>query len=412
VPNLFNVSLRLGPLSKEQAGRAIRDPIGRYNASNKAPVEDYETIAEPILHDLGDAVDPTILQIVMHELWERCQKKRKLLAKDYEAAGRVEGILDTHLKKRLKDANQEIAARVLPHLVTPTGAKIAHSVADLAAFTKTDADKLTEVMEQLAEGSKRVLRKVGKLPGHGESQCYEIYHDRLATGIMKWVKDYKDEQERTKVQKIFKDEEVRLSENERVLRHALERAERARDILLARDLVRQAEEQFGLGHDELSALLVLYAVAACSALSRETRILVYSIVHRHQIFGHLPDNRLGLNTVSVDSPDGLVRAEMNPSGEVAVFELESRKPIASYGGGAATLNIFCYPFPELTRWLRSLYPRQLTPMERERYLYGVDIKIDIPPSSEPLETASEEQIIAADDLLIETGDWELTNQYA
>ena len=75
------------------------------------------------------------------------------------------------------------------HLVTPSGAKIAHGVADLASFAHVDAAQLEPVLHSLAR--ERILRPTGE-NGHVGDR-YEIYHDVLAGAVLAWRAEHEAE---------------------------------------------------------------------------------------------------------------------------------------------------------------------------------------------------------------------------
>ena len=82
----------------------------------------------------------------------------------------------------LDDEQQDVAAEVFNHLVTPSGTKIAHDASDLAGYLGTTSQQLEPVLALLA--AQRILRPVPAsrvgLPR------YEIYHDILADAVLAW----------------------------------------------------------------------------------------------------------------------------------------------------------------------------------------------------------------------------------
>jgi WD40 repeat protein len=68
------------------------------------------------------------------------------------------------------------------HLVTPSGAKIAHGVSDLATFARVDESQIEPVLSSLAR--ERILRPTGENGSAGDR--YEIYHDVLAGAVLAW----------------------------------------------------------------------------------------------------------------------------------------------------------------------------------------------------------------------------------
>lgn len=89
------------------------------------------------------------------------------------------------MRRHLDDAletlgaqEQAAAARLFHYLVTPSGTKIAHRRADLAAYAGLGDDQAAQLLERLA-GEMRILRPVGE-------DSYEIYHDALAAPVLDW----------------------------------------------------------------------------------------------------------------------------------------------------------------------------------------------------------------------------------
>ena len=79
---------------------------------------------------------------------------------------------------------RDVAARVFHRLVTPSGAKIAFSVSDLAAYDATDPQMLSSILSRLEEGSRRILRRVASRTDVVEEPRYEIFHDRLGQAFL------------------------------------------------------------------------------------------------------------------------------------------------------------------------------------------------------------------------------------
>src|SRR6266516_2421105 len=72
--------------------------------------------------------------------------------------GSAERIVRTHLDEAMRalpPGERDIAADIFHHLVTPSGAKIAHTAPDLAKYARLDEADLTPVLETLAGGGVR-----------------------------------------------------------------------------------------------------------------------------------------------------------------------------------------------------------------------------------------------------------------
>jgi signal transduction histidine kinase len=69
-------------------------------------------------------------------------------------------------------------------LVTPSGAKIAHTIRDLAFYAQTREEDLARVLEKLA--NVRILRPVAPPLDQPQTLRYEIFHDVLAPAVLDW----------------------------------------------------------------------------------------------------------------------------------------------------------------------------------------------------------------------------------
>ncbi len=95
----------------------------------------------------------------------------------------------------LPEQERVLCARVFRHLVTPSGTKIAHSVADLAEYAGIDAARMSAMLNKVSGSAMRILAPVA-LPGDAGEVRYEIYHDSLAQAVLDWRRRFLEEQER------------------------------------------------------------------------------------------------------------------------------------------------------------------------------------------------------------------------
>ena len=130
----------------------------------------------------------------MQRIWdeERASGSGMLRAETLERLGGAQHIVEEHLEGALEEltTNQkDIAARLFNHLVTPSGTKIAHEVADLADFGRVPVEELRPVLDTLAE--RRILRSLEE----GGDVRYEIFHDVLAQPVLAWRTRHRTERE-------------------------------------------------------------------------------------------------------------------------------------------------------------------------------------------------------------------------
>jgi WD40 repeat protein len=209
IPNVLGNYLRLDHLDRASASEAIVGPIDRLNdMSPDEAVEIEPALVEAVLDqvaagkvELGESgrggveepvadrrIEAPFLQLVMTRLWEteRAAGSRVLrLASLVELGGASQIVRDhlDHALDALSPHEQDLAASMFNHLVTPSGAKIAHDAADLAGYVGAGEADVEPVLASLA--AQRILRPVPGVPG-SDLPRYEIYHDILAEGVLAW----------------------------------------------------------------------------------------------------------------------------------------------------------------------------------------------------------------------------------
>jgi len=203
VPALFANYLRLDPLDRASARAAILGPVGRWNElfAGDEPVTVEPALVEAVLDQVEAGrvvrmgagrgvggrgtrgrVETPYLQLVLERLWEveRSRASRTLRLDTLEELGGASSIVGDHLRRALGElgpAEQDVAATIFHHLVTPSGSKIAHTAGDLARYASLDEGQVRLVAGRLVAA--RVLRPV---PGGR----YEIFHDVLAQPVLDW----------------------------------------------------------------------------------------------------------------------------------------------------------------------------------------------------------------------------------
>src|SRR5947209_16466966 len=245
IPNLYGNYLHREYLDRAAARAAITKPVERFNElhPDATPVEvepalveavlDQVRTGEVVLDQVGqgtvaadghagadEEIETPYLQLVMTRLWkeERAAGSHVLRMRTLEDLGGAQEIVRTHLDKLLDDLSENerrAAIDVFHHLVTKSGAKIAHSAADLADYTHRPEAQITSLLEMLC-GEARILRPVPRAAGARDTQRYEIYSDVLAPAILDW---------RSRAVATF---EQQRREREKAEEEARARAERAR----------------------------------------------------------------------------------------------------------------------------------------------------------------------------------------
>ena len=217
IPNLFANYLRLDHLDRRSARDAVEKPVERYNELAGGSIEVEPELTELVLDqtvagqvDLGEAgrglaaddvsagrIEAAYLQLVLERLWEEEQAagSDRLRAGTLVALGGAEAIVRAHLRRAVEELSSEerdVAADVFRFLVTPSGAKIAHGVGDLAEYASVEEQRLLPVLSTL--GRERIVRTVN---GAGEQAArYEIFHDVLGEAVLAWRREQELERER------------------------------------------------------------------------------------------------------------------------------------------------------------------------------------------------------------------------
>jgi hypothetical protein len=91
--------------------------------------------------------------------------------------------------KSLSGDEQGVAAAVFHHLVTPSGTKIAYTIADLSAYTGISHVRLESLFTKLSHDL-RIIRPLAPGGDRRAPPRFEIYHDALAPAILDWRARY------------------------------------------------------------------------------------------------------------------------------------------------------------------------------------------------------------------------------
>jgi WD40 repeat protein len=219
IPNVLGNYLRLEHLDPSAARTAIVEPIRAYNSlvEDDQAVEIEPGLVDAVLEQVvagkvevgqagrgstpdGEAtarIETAYLQLVMYRLWdaELSTGSHVLRLETLSRLGGAEQIVRDHVEEALTGLTAEekdLAARMLDHLVTPSGAKIAHEVVDLARYADASETDVLPVLVTL--GNERILRSVS---GNGRRGTgYEIYHDVLAEPVLAWKAGHESQRER------------------------------------------------------------------------------------------------------------------------------------------------------------------------------------------------------------------------
>ena len=203
IPHVLSNRLRLSRLDYRAAQAAVLGPIQQWN--DLVQPDERFSIEPELVDDVlaqasvgaenGAEIEPPYLQLVMERLWneESALGARVLRRSTLARLGGADAIVRDHLDRALAvlgEADQEAAARMFEHLVTPSGTKIAHRSSDLAKFARMPPAAAAPVLGTL--GRERILRPLDDVDG----DRYEIFHDVLGAAILDWSRRREVEQER------------------------------------------------------------------------------------------------------------------------------------------------------------------------------------------------------------------------
>jgi hypothetical protein len=198
VANLYGQTIRLDHLARAAAREAITGALDHYNRAHAdAAVEAEPALVEAVLDETGvgvggeDRVDAPMLQLVMAEFWRRehAAGSRVLRLEALRAMGGAAHVIREHLPRALDaldPGERDVARDLLGFLVTPSGAKLALTVGDLADFTGHAEDRVANVLSRLEDT--RIVMRVMPPSGRqsGAPPRYEIFHGALAPVILHW----------------------------------------------------------------------------------------------------------------------------------------------------------------------------------------------------------------------------------
>ncbi|MGQ0646277.1 MAG: nSTAND1 domain-containing NTPase [Gemmatimonadaceae bacterium] len=209
IPTLLNNLYRLEHLTREEAVRAIEEPLATLAGTPESadlPARIEPALAASILDDLAtldqgmtqgaggrdtSRVELPFLQVVLERLWIAESRARSPLVRraTFSDAGGARGIVRQRIEESLNalgPGERGIVASVLRHLVTPSGAKIALTMADLSGYAGATTAEVEPVVQRLVSSESRVLRRVAHPSQESSLTKYEIYHDALGATLLAW----------------------------------------------------------------------------------------------------------------------------------------------------------------------------------------------------------------------------------
>ncbi|MCB0127483.1 MAG: ATP-binding protein, partial [Caldilineaceae bacterium] len=225
IPFLLDNRLSLGHLDRVAGAAAVKLPLAQYNREHGTDYRADDALVAAVLDQVGSGqvalsrrgmggqteepvtgatthaaqIEAPYLQLVLSRLWQQEVDNHSqclTLPTLNEQLGGAETIVRNYLDDTLDAMSptyRDRIARVADRLVTPSGAKIALTVGELAHYASADVDTVEQEMQMLQD--RRLLRRV-QAP-NGEYQ-YEIFHDVLGPALLDWQERYRQTQEEAK----------------------------------------------------------------------------------------------------------------------------------------------------------------------------------------------------------------------
>ncbi len=393
IVNVYGNFLHLEYLDRRSARAAITGPIEHYNSVHGS---DQAVAVEPeLVHAVLDQVrkgkvvferqgqgavagaesgipgaeriETPYLQLVMTTLWEHelAAGSRVLRRSTLDQLGGAQEIVHAHLDKALNDLpddERETAVEVFHHLVTPSGTKIVHRIADLAAYARRPPAEVEKLVEKLAGGKQRILRPVPAPPGDEDgSSRVEIFHDVLAPAILAW----RSRQTAVRLERETRDAQAHAARERTRARVSIglaavacaalivaivafaqarsetDRALRAQRISISYELARQALTELQSG--ALAPGVLLSIEAYRYADTPDARYgLVRALAATQAMQGMFPGYSAAVTSVSF-SPDGKLLATGDASGTVVIQDESTGRRLATLPGSSSINEVAFSP---------------------------------------------------------------------
>jgi hypothetical protein len=205
IPNVFGNVFRLKHLSVSSARNAIVGPPQVFAQENDSPagpaVAVEHELADALIDEVsigsaqigfpGTAVGPdaerpveaVLLQFMLSEIWARelADGAPVLRLSTLRGMGGARQVIVHYVERALADLSardRRILVDIMPHLITPSGSRVAHSIEDLAAFSRAPTSDVARLVGQLSDA--RVMSQVVI----GNAVRYQVYHDLFAAPLL------------------------------------------------------------------------------------------------------------------------------------------------------------------------------------------------------------------------------------
>ncbi|MFN2123797.1 MAG: SIR2 family protein [Candidatus Promineifilaceae bacterium] len=203
IPEVFNIDMRLLPLTREQAYQAITGPAKKLGVSYAPQLVDQ--LLQDLMEEADEAKNSSVktpqLQLVCDAVYEhaRLNNRKNITVADYESVGGAQGILERYIETALRKHRgdeREMAQNILIALVTSHDTKSRQDLESLASELGIDEAQVAQVLARLV--GQRLVRRID------EENTYELAHDILAATISTWFDE--DERNKKEVQELLRRE--------------------------------------------------------------------------------------------------------------------------------------------------------------------------------------------------------------
>lgn len=233
IPFLLDNRLSIGHLGRRAGKEAVVRPLAQYNQEHGTRIMIEPGLVEAVLNQVGsgqvalsrqgvggrnvdgEQIEAPYLQLVLTRLWEEecSQGSTQLCQSTLDGLGGAATIVRNYLGDTLhalEPAERTLAARFFDRLVTPSGAKIALSLDELAYYAEGDRNEVEQVIQQLQD--RRLVRGIQSPTGAVQ---YEIFHDVLGQPLLDWQARYQKAQEEE--ERLAEEQAARAQAEKRIL---------------------------------------------------------------------------------------------------------------------------------------------------------------------------------------------------
>lgn len=184
LPEIFHNEYRLKRLTREQAARAITEPVNAMGGQFE------DSLLSRLLDDLGDGdgVDPPQLQIVCDTLYDTRERGGRLTLAAYESLGAAAKILAGYLERvlgRFRPSNLQVAKEILKSFLSASGQRLVLRIVDFEARVRTMAREPSATVHNVVE--ELLGARVVRLRRQDGEAWLELAHEYLVPEISRWL---------------------------------------------------------------------------------------------------------------------------------------------------------------------------------------------------------------------------------